>query len=181
MKRKITSKHCVLVDACIVIEAHELGLWGVLMSCLKLAIPSIIIRESEHFIGADGWPTEIDVPGYVRAGNVIEMEAALADLADLYNYFDPFFGQSIDEGEAEALALIKAGKAPDAFFCTADGPAIQALAMLGHGEVGVSFERLAAESGCTLPKQARKNLREEFFAKHLKEGRKRRITRAGLR
>ncbi len=58
------------------------------------------------------------------------------------NYFDRVFVFGLDDGEIESLALIKSGKLKDTLFCSSDGPAIQALAMIGHSNAGISMETL---------------------------------------
>lgn len=66
----------------------------------------------------------------------------------------------------------------DVFFCTADGPAIRAAAMLDMSHRSISFETALRQSGLSrwIPRQ----LSESFFRSQLEEGKQNRITGQGL-
>lgn len=180
MRTRTTSRPCALIDACVIISAHELGLWEPLVQRAELAVPSVVVDEAEHFFGPDGWPSEIDGKAYVKAGKIRKVTADQGELEDLFSLFDEVFQRTLDPGEAEALALLLAAKAPWP-FCTSDGHAIQALAMIGCADKGISFEKLLARLGFTLPGSAKHHLKEAFFGRHLREGEQNRITGRGLR
>ena len=59
-------------------------------------------------------------------------------MAQTIAMFDGEFTQRMQEGEIEAVALIL-HQGIEHQFCTADGPAIQALCMLGHSDKGIFF------------------------------------------
>ncbi|MBW1920936.1 MAG: hypothetical protein JRI81_12040, partial [Deltaproteobacteria bacterium] len=84
-------------------------------------------------------------------------------------------------GETEALALMISGRAEteSALFCTADGAAIRALALLGKREYGISLQSLLTKVG--LQKPLEEQFGEQFFKRHLDRGAQDRITGIGLK
>jgi len=99
-------------------------------------------------------------------------------MADFSNYFDRVFLFGLDDGEIESLSLIKSGKLKDSLFCSSDGPAIQALAMIGHSNAGISMEILLIKTG--LQKGLEYQFCDEFFKKHIKKGSQNFIQGAGI-
>ncbi len=84
----------------------------------------------------------------------------------------------LDDGEIESLALIKSGKLKDTLFCSSDGPAIQALAMIGHSNAGISMETLLKKTG--LQKVLEHQFCNDFFKKHIAKGSENYIQRVGI-
>jgi hypothetical protein len=74
--------------------------------------------------------------------------------------------------------LIQDGKIKDTLFCSSDGPAIQALAVIGHSGVGISIEMLLKETG--LQKSLECQFSDAFFQKHLKKGAENLIQGVGI-
>lgn len=62
--------------------------------------------------------------------------------------------------------------------CSSDGPAIQALAMIGHSNAGISMETLLKKTG--LQKGLEHQFCDEFFKKHIKKGSENYIQGAGI-
>ena len=83
----------------------------------------------------------------VQDGKIKEISATPEEMADFLKYFDRVFVFGLDDGEIESLSLIKSGKLKDTLFCSSDGPAIQALAMIGHSDAGISMETLLKKTG----------------------------------
>ncbi|TET81221.1 hypothetical protein E3J38_04275 [candidate division TA06 bacterium] len=107
-----------------------------------------------------------------------EWESKGAEIAELLANFDSVFQQTIDSGEAEALACLIARPDEDLGFCTADGPAIKALAMIGMASRGLSFEAALKVSG--LSRLLPRHFTDVFFQDNLGAGRQNRITGEGL-
>jgi hypothetical protein len=84
----------------------------------------------------------------------------------------------LDDGEIESLALIKSGKLKDTLFCSSDGPAIQALVMIGHSDAGISMETLLKKTG--LQKGLEHQFCNDFFKKHIAKGSENYIQRVGI-
>ena len=181
MTRKTAKSKCVILDAMIIITAHELGIWLSLVDRLDIIIPSTIARDEALFFSRKegGIPQDIDLSRLIQEKQIIEIGATIEVLADLQMVFDSVFIIGLHEGETEALALLKSGKAGDAFFCTSDVKAIQALAMIDKSDRGISFEKLLQSIG--LAKSLPVHYSQDFFRRAIKEGQNNRITGQGMR
>lgn len=180
MTVKTTKPKCVLLDANIVIKAYELGIWQMLVQRCELILPSIVVHDEALFFRREihGVPEEIDLRVLIEDGKITELSATVEELASLRTVFDRVFIEMLDPGEVEALALLKAGKALGASFCTGDAPAIQALAMIGMSARGISMGRLLESIGLT--KRLKKQFTKRFFKENLRLGQQNRITDQGL-
>ncbi|MBU2497476.1 MAG: hypothetical protein KKE57_01115 [Proteobacteria bacterium] len=184
MTAKPTKKSIyVLLDAVIVIEAHALGIWDSLLDKIRAVVPSTVVQNEAFYFDTKktGERGPILIKQSVKSGMLSEVAATAFELQRLQNILDYATLQGLDAGETEALALIISGRTEmeDTLFCTADGAAIRALALLGHRESGVSFETLLMKVG--LQKPLDQHFREDFFKKHLDRGAQDRITGTGLR
>lgn len=170
---------CVLLDANIVIEAHELGVFDKLLDSVAITLPSIIIdREAKYFFDPLAKASAIALHPLLEKGRLHKIEATGEELLDLTNQFDRVFVERIDEGEAEALAVLMAERLPDHFFSTADAPAIRALALLGMSERGISLEMLLSAVGLT--RRVEMQYTDAFFRRVLLEGQRMRVQGIGL-
>jgi hypothetical protein len=120
----------------------------------------------------------ISLPECVQEGSVVEWEASAAQIFDVTANFDRLFQQAIDPGELEALACLLARPQEGIGFCSSDGPAIRALAMLDMADRGLSFEVVLKLSGFAKPLP--RHFTERFFQEQLRLGSLMRITGQGL-
>ncbi|MBW2643976.1 MAG: hypothetical protein JRC89_11580 [Deltaproteobacteria bacterium] len=152
-----------MLDANIVIESHKVGIWEKLIDRVEIVVSSIVAHKESHFYSEKegGIPEPINLKRLIQDGKIKEISASPEEMADFLNYFDRVFVFGLDNGEIESLALIKSGKLKDTLFCSSDGPAIQALAMIGHSNAGISME---------LQKGLEYQFGDEFFKKHIAKG-----------
>jgi hypothetical protein len=171
---------CVLLDANIIIESHKVGVWEKLIDRVKIVVSSIVAYKESHFYSKEegGIPEPINLKRLIQDGKINEISASPEEVADFLNYFDRVFLFGLDDGEIESLSLIKSGKLQDTLFCSSDGPAIQALAMIGHSNVGISMETLFKKTG--LQKGLEYQFGDEFFKKHIAKGSENYIQRVGI-
>lgn len=170
----------VLLDATFIIQAHVCGVWDQLMAQMNLVVPSAVWEESQHFI--DNKTSEqwwIHLERSLDQGLLRKVEATQGQIAALRLRFDDIFLERIHAGEEEALALLLAGQLPEHRFCTSDGPAIKALALLEMSDVGISFEAILHNAGFN--SKTPKHFTERFFREQLDRGAQERITGVGLR
>lgn len=170
MTAKTTRPLCVLSDANVIIKCHELGIWGSLLTQCEMLTTEIIGRTESLYFEAKRQKAAIDLSGDIESGDLGILSASTEDLLGLYSVLSRgFMDESLHGGEREALALIHAGKASNALFCSADGLAIQGLAMLSAESTGISLERLLQNIGF-----ARHKLEpwfgEKYFRKHVTQG-----------
>ena len=171
---------CVLLDANIVIRAHEISVWEKLIEKVQIIIPSSVVHEAHSLFSDEQGrlPEAIDLKKLVTEQKIEQLSASVEEMASFLSQFDSLFQKGLHEGETEALALIYSNKTPDAFFCTGDAIANFALTMIAKSEKGISFESLLKTIG--LQKSLSWECTEEFFQRKLEEGKIRLITRDGL-
>lgn len=172
---------CVILDAMIVIEAHALEIWDSLIDKIDAIIPSTVIQDEAFYFDTKktGKRGPILIRQSVSSGKVAEMASTDTELRRLQNILDYATLQGLHPGEREALAIINSDSTEGTFFCTADGAAIRALALLGHRESGISLETLLTKVG--LQKPLNQHFREDFFKIHLDRGAQDRVTGIGLK
>jgi len=148
MTQRATRPLLVLVDANIIIELHRLGIWAhILERCQVYTTSSIAGNEAKYFKRRRSERIEISLQANIAGGSLSILEASLEDLVKLEDIFEAGFLQTLHDGEREALALIAADKHEGCSFCTSDGPAIKALAMMRKEAYGMSLESLLKEKG----------------------------------
>jgi hypothetical protein len=108
-----------LLDANVIIEAHELGVWQKLIVSFDLAVPSVVARQEAKYFLVQGQYNPIQLSSLIALNRVRELAAEASELSELMKEFDPLFAESIDPGEQEALALMLADRCPDHQFCSA--------------------------------------------------------------
>ena len=181
MTKKGTTLKCVLLDANIIIEAYKLGIWEELIERVEITVSSIVANDEVLFFSKqeDKIPTPINLRNLIEQEKINELSATQDEMTSFLNIFDSVFTQGLDPGEIESLCIIENGNAGDSFFCTSDAPAIKALAMIGHSNVGISMELILKKVG--LQKRLSKQFTDGFFKALIKEGQQTLITGQGLR
>jgi hypothetical protein len=79
-----------------------------------------------------------------------------------------FSGLAVHSGEKEALAFVFCHQSEDYYFCTGDAAALQALAVVGMKDKGISLEKLLNDIG--LPKTLKHQFTENYFKTWIKKG-----------
>jgi hypothetical protein len=184
MTAKPTKKSIyVLLDAVIVIEAHALGIWDKLLDKINCLVPSTVVQNEAFYFDTKkgGKRNPILIKQSINSGRLAEVAATASEIQKVQNILDYATVQGLDAGETEALALITSGRKEmeGTLFCTADGAAIRALALLGYRESGISLETLFTQVGLQRPLDH--HFKTDFFKKHLDSGTQDRITGIGLR
>lgn len=181
MIAEYTKKLKFVLDAMIIIKAHELAIWEELKSKIPIVVPSIVVKSEAFYFdtvpGEKRYP--INLAGDIASGMIEEKAATPEDLRNLLTIFDPYTIGMLHDGETEALALIYSGRLGNTFFCTSDIPAIRALALMDCSDNGIAFEAILKKIG--LQKPLDRQYTHSFFTHHLSRGSIDRITGTGLR
>lgn len=150
---------------------------------MNAVVPSTVVQNEAFYFDTkktgERGPILIKQP--INLGTLSEVTATALELQRLQNILDYAALQGLDAGETEGLSLVISGR-PEMegmLFCTADGAAIRALALLGQRKSGISLETLLTKVGLQRPLDH--HFREDFFRKHLDRGAQDRITGAGLK
>jgi len=168
----------VLLDANVIIEAYELGVWDKLQQRTEIFVPTIVVQEEALFFLEGEIPQPIQLKRLIAEGRVKEIAATSDEMGAVQAIFDTVFIQGLHDGELEALSLIRANRLEGVLFCTSDAIAISALAMIGHFESGISMESLLRKTGLQQP--LKKQFTEKFFQRVLAEGKQHLFTGAGM-
>ena len=168
MKSSTTKPRCVLLDANIVIVAHELGIWDSLKNAYKITLPAVVSRREALFYFKDNQKIQIRLSEQIITHEIDEIEGTVEELSELVSLFEPWFLDTLDPGELEALALIHSERVNNITFCTGDGPAIKALVMIGATGLGISLESALNKIGLT--KKLQNQYTEQYYKKCCNEG-----------
>jgi hypothetical protein len=167
----------LILDANVIIAAHEFGVWERICRTHSVCIPSVVLNLEVYFYKkSDGTVVTIDLKNQVEK-LITEVSCTAVELAALSEQLDSVTDQEIHAGEKEALAVLL--RSPDYVFCTFDHAAIEVMALLGLSERGISFEVLLKSCGITKTLQFKHS--EAFYKAHLEKGRLNRVQGTGLK
>lgn len=181
MIAKAITPRCALLDANVIIEAYRVGVWQPLIERVEVVVPSIVAFDEALFYSKreGGIPEAIRLRRLIELGKIKLVSATVDQLKSVRTIFDRVFVEGLHDGEVEALAVLQSNSVGNAFFCTGDAIAIQALAMMRHSESGISIDSLLKENGLQKPLSIQ--FSEQFFRNNLGIGRQNLITGIGLR
>ena len=166
----------LLLDANVIIAAHEKGLWVTLYSRFELYVPSTVSQQEAKFFKKDPGTEfesteEIELKPLLVAKKIYEIEATLDEVEALQKKLSDITLEVLGDGETEALAIILGGRLRDGRFITADGPAIQVLGALAMSASGASFEQLMEEIGqAGQVKHLPQHHKKDFYKRHVADG-----------
>lgn len=181
---RTTKQLCILADADVIIELHSLGIWDQFtIQCKVVTTDYIQQNEAKYFKSNRGnFTVAIDLSSYIQNGQISTLSANASDLVPIYETFNTLFLDTLDQGEIEAIALIIAGKNQNAILCSGDGPAIQAMAMIGKSAAVISLQKVLEKTGFTRSvRSLQHNFLEDNFEKHKSQGSQKLITGSGLK
>lgn len=161
----------VLVDAVVVIHAHENRYWDSLCNAYQVALPATILENEVFYFESSHGKMGLKPSRWIEQGTVTRVEAEIGDYDTLSRKLSDNFMLAIDPGEREALAILFSEKYKNYLFTTADKAAAKALGILGIGLRGVSVEELLKLIGNPASKT---NLTTQYtktwFQKNIAEG-----------
>jgi len=170
----------LLLDASVIITAHELDVWNALLREADVAVTSIIAHDESLFFSKEAGlvPAPINITALIEQGAILELSASVSDIERVRAVFDEELNMALHDGEVEAIAILYADESDGLLFCTSDKVAIRVLAMLGLSDSGVSFEEVLKTSG--LSKPLPHEYRTEYFDRYIAEGQTARIQGKGV-
>ena len=109
----------LLLDADVIVFAHELGVWEKIKNAYDVHVPATVIDiEVEFFTSKDGGK-RIDLQAEAAAGEIKRLEATALGVAEVFANFESSFLAALHDGEKEAIAILVSQAVPDLVFCTA--------------------------------------------------------------
>jgi len=139
----------LLLDANIIILAHELGVWDQLVEKCSITITETVYEEALFWDDADGERHDITLGPGIENGKIECVDVARSVLDTFLSQFGPVYLDKLDPGEADSLALLTSSS--DRWtICSADAIVFRVLGCLSLGEQGLSFEELLCQIGLSV-------------------------------
>ena len=166
----------LLLDADVIIFAHELGVWDALKKSYDIHVPSIVVELEAHFFVSRDGKRRIDLRAQAAASEIKRVEANATEIYDTFKDFEPTFLASLHDGEKEGITILSSCNETGLVFCTGDIVAIQSVGMLGLSGACISFEELLEKAGLIKGVKLAPSLRKSEHDSHIGKGKTRRIT-----
>jgi len=152
----------LILDACVIIQLHEMGCWDDVLKSCDLYLSDIVARREVRFDDKNG--VLIDLGPAIAAGKIKTFSVSEANIEAFRNHFDLEYLGVLDDGEGESLAYLLASK-EDWLISSADRIVFRVLGNLHRREQGISLEEILNRLGSTaskLPRQYSKAFREQW-------------------
>jgi len=161
-KRKL-----VILDANVIIHAHELGVWTHLINQFDIYVVGIVVDdEAKYFISDTGITTDIKIKDDVTSGKIKRLDPELAHTQKIFKEYKDVFIKGLDPGERDAITILNSGSFDEHLFCSGDKSAIKAAAVIDKTFNLISFEKLLKDSG---QNGSVKNLKHEFLESYTRQ------------
>lgn len=155
----------LILDACVVIYVHELGIWQQVIQQCDVHL-SRIVAENEVLFQPDdegGYGDDIDLTTDISSGAIQIFDVTPSQLSTFKNQFDQNYLAKLDDGEAESLAYL-CRQQETFLIASADAIVFRVLGNLARGDQGISLEEILQQIGLgrTLKSQFTKEFRERW-------------------
>ena len=156
----------LLLDANIVIQLFELGLWDKVVSQCEILLSRIVAEQEATYFECGDHQERIDLDTDVAQGCIRIVDVTPCDLAVFKGKFDPTYFERLDPGETESLVYLECSADP-CLICSADTIVFKVMAILGRSDQAISLEEILSKVGlgCGLPDQYTKSFKDRWLAK----------------
>ncbi len=171
----------LLLDACVVIGLHELGVWDNLLQLCDVTLTRTVAEDEVIF-----WDDEscqrhyIDQQKFqddIKAERVTCIDVPLNQIGAFRTKFDPSYLERLDPGEAESLAFLLSSE-EEWLISSSDSIVFKVLGRLGLAERGISLEEILQQVG--LGRHVHWKYTKEFRLKFTQQGQQDSITGTSL-
>lgn len=159
----------LILDACVVIQLHELGRWQQVVDQCDIHLSEIVARREVKFDDANGTRIDLEPAIHSKAITLFSVDAVKVDA--FRARFDNSYLGVLDDGEAESLAYMFDTKS-EFLISSADKIVYRVLGNMNRGHQGISLEEILNRIGLTtsyLPPQYRREFRERWTQVGLEE------------
>lgn len=153
----------LILDACVVIYLHELGLWEAITTSCDVHLSRIVINEVKYYEDDQGLRIPVDLSQDEREGRLSVFDTELDDIRRFQGRFDPTYLERLDAGESESLAFMLRSN-QSFLISSSDSIVYKVLGNLNMGEQGISLEEIVqciGRSRSDLLRQYRKEFRKK--------------------
>jgi hypothetical protein len=175
MAPRLTGKsRLLLIDTCVIIEAHRLDIWPAIRGQCRVAVPKTVVDETIQ-VAREFDELNLRLETEIAEGLIESPDLPASDLLIVKEKCPPFPGQ-IDAGELECLACLLKDEQETPLVCSSDAVVFRYLGWIQKQELGVSLEEIlrGMNLGCSLEFKLRKAFREQWtqkgFAEALQRG-----------
>ncbi len=161
---------CLVLDANIVIQLFQYGLWDEFVERCELTLSETVVEEADFFVDSNGVEHGIDLQPDIHAGRIRVMAMTVTEIAAFRAQFDPLYVQKLDDGETESLAYCLREGDPHR-LCSSDAIVFKVLSVVDRSDQGVSLEEVLQAIGLARPlsRQFTKAFRDENRARGLQD------------
>jgi len=152
----------LILDACVVIQLHEMGRWDLILQRCDVHLSDIVAKREVRFDDANG--VRIDLTSALTSGCITTFSVTEEDIEAFRNRFDADYLGVLDDGEAESLAYLFASR-EEYLISSADRIVFRVLGNLHRSDQGISLEEILDRLGSTasrLPRQYSQAFREQW-------------------
>lgn len=140
----------LLLDTCVIIYAHELGVWKQLTEKCAISVTSSVLEEADYWLDNVGNRHEINLKPYIKAGKVDCVDVSVSQHSSFCQQFGLVYLDRMDTGEADSLAFLYHSQ--DIWrICSGDGIVFKVLGCLGRPDQGISLEEVLQHTGLSRP------------------------------
>ncbi len=164
----------LVIDTCVVLEAHRLGVWRSILNRCAVALPETVIGETIQ-VAREYDDFEQHLETEARDGLFRQISLSAPDLAIVMRQCPAFPGK-IDAGEMECLAYILGDTLEASLVCSSDAVVFRYLGWVQEVERGISLEEVLHQIGSDprlspkLSKRFRETWSKKGFAEALQRG-----------
>lgn len=154
----------LVLDANVVIQLHELGLWQTVIVKCEVHLSRIVLDDEVKYYHGRDRDKLVDLSEDLTQGRIHVFDVELDDLNEFRRRFDATYLERLDPGEAESLAyMLNSGQGY--LISSADSIVYKVLGNLNMGEQGISLEEILQTLGhgrSGLTWQYSKGFREKY-------------------
>lgn len=153
----------LLIDANVVIQLWELGIWDEFIKRCDVILSEIVALQEVQFCVRNDEQVQIDLQPYIDRGEVTCVGMTASQMQAFTTKFSDEYIGKLDPGEAESLCYLDQCSDP-CLICSSDGIVYRVLGTFNLGEQGLSLEEILGRIGMTQPlaSQYTKQFRERF-------------------
>ena len=153
----------LLLDANVVIQLIEYGLWDQVVDKCEVLLARIVIEKEVKFYHGEKQDQIIDLSPDEKAGRIRVVEVEGSDLDAFLDKFDPIYLEKLDPGEAESLTYLLTSK-DQCLICSGDAIVFRVLGLLQREHQGISLEEVLHKVGLSrkLASQFSKSFRDHW-------------------
>lgn len=170
----------LLLDADVIIIAHEIGVWDKLVEMCSVSVTETIITEANLWFDEDGGQHVIDLESYVKQGKIESISVEFSKVRRFRKRFSPAYLDRMDPGESETLAFVDSSD-DEWLYCSGDAIVFNVLGCLAKGHQAISLEEVLRQCGIGIPSRGDlAHLTKEYRERHTLMGEQDSITGKGF-